>query len=147
VPSIIEKKNILMLAGAASIAFAGMFGSASADQVADGEKLFKRCVACHSLEAGKNKVGPSLAGIIGRKSGTAPGYKYSDLNHHAGEAGLVWTPEHIVDYLPDPNAFLTNYLKENGKADEAKGRTKMTFRMPKQEDREAIAAYLASLPQ
>jgi cytochrome c len=136
-----------MLAGAAALATTAFAGSASADQIADGEKLFKRCVACHSLEAGKNKVGPSLAGIIGRTSGTAPGYKYSELNHDAGEAGLVWTPEKIVEYLPDPTAFLTDYLKAIGKADEAKGRSKMTFKMPKQEDREAIAAYLASLPQ
>jgi cytochrome c len=139
------RKTLLMLAGAAALTTTAFTGSASADQVADGEKLFNRCVACHSLEAGKNRSGPSLAGLIGRKSGTAPSYKYSALNHDAGEVGLVWTPEHIVDYLPDPTAFLIDYLKANGKADEAKGRSKMNFKMSKQEDREAVAAYLASL--
>ena len=138
-------KNLLALAGMLGIAAAATAAPALADPVSDGEKLFKRCVACHALEEGKNKVGPSLYGIIGRKSGSVPGYKYSNLNHEAGEAGLMWTTENLIAYLPDPSAFLIDYLKANGKADEAKGRTKMTFKMSKQDDREAIAAYLASL--
>ena len=138
-------KNLLALAGMLGIAAAATAAPALADPVSDGEKLFKRCVACHALEEGKNKVGPSLYGIIGRKSGSVPGYKYSNLNHEAGEAGLMWTTENLIAYLPDPSVFLIDYLKANGKADEAKGRTKMTFKMSKQDDREAIAAYLASL--
>lgn len=134
--------TLLALAGFAAAAT----GPALADDlVAKGEKLFKRCAACHTIEPGKNKVGPSLAGVVGRTAGTAPGYKYSELNHHSGETGLTWTKEHIVDYLKDPTAFLTEWLKEHGKADEAHGRTRMTFKMPKEDDREAVAAYLASL--
>lgn len=137
--------HLLALAGALGIAAAASVAPALADPVADGKKLFARCIACHALELGKNKVGPSLAGIVGRKSGTVPAYKYSSLNHEAGEAGLVWTTENLIAYLPDPTAYLIDYLKANGKADEAKGRSKMTFRMAKPADREAIVAYLASL--
>jgi cytochrome c len=140
----ITRKSLLILAGVAALATTAFAGSASADPDADGEKLFKRCAACHSLDAGKNKVGPSLAGVIGRTSGTAPGYKYSALNSAAGEAGLVWTTDNLIAYLPDPTSFLTDYLKANNMADKAEGRTKMTFKMPKEDDREAIAAYLAS---
>jgi cytochrome c len=134
-----------LLAATVALAIAAGGAPAAADEVADGEKLFKRCSACHSLEAGRNKVGPSLAGVVGRTAGTAPGYKYSDLNHEAGEAGLVWDEQTIATYLPDPTGFLKDYLKQHGKAGEARGRTKMTFRMAKPDDREAIAAYLASL--
>lgn len=139
---VFDGKTMLALAGAVGFTVAGF--AAPAVAAADGEKLFKRCSACHTLLEGKNKVGPSLADILGRKSGTAPGYKYSVLNKAAGDAGLVWTSENIVAYLPDPTAFLTEYLKANGMADKAKGRSKMSFKMPRQADREAIAAYLAA---
>ena len=143
----LDAKSLLALAGVLTVSFGAFAGPAAADPVEDGKKLFARCAACHTLEAGKNKVGPSLAGVVGRKAGTAPGYKYSDLNHESGEAGLTWTTETIAAYLPDPTKFLNEYLKANGKADEAKGRSKMTFKMSKPADAEAIAAYLASLPQ
>lgn len=143
----LDAKSLLALAGVLTVSFGSFAGPAAADPVEDGKKLFARCAACHTLEAGKNKVGPSLAGVVGRKAGTAPGYKYSDLNHESGEAGLTWTTETIAAYLPDPTKFLIEYLKANGKADEAKGRSKMTFKMSKPADAEAIAAYLASLPQ
>jgi cytochrome c len=143
----LDAKSLLALAGVLTVSFGSFAGPAAADPVEAGKKLFARCAACHTLEAGKNKVGPSLAGVVGRKAGTAPGYKYSDLNHESGEAGLTWTTETIAAYLPDPTKFLNEYLKANGKADEAQGRSKMTFKMSKPADAEAIAAYLASLPQ
>lgn len=129
------------LAGVLAIAATGLTTDANA---ADGEKLFKRCVACHTLEEGKNKVGPSLAGIVGRTAGTAPGYKYSTINRSAGEAGLTWSEDNIVVYLADPSAFLADWLKENGAADKAKGRSKMSFKMPKEEDRKAVTEFLAA---
>lgn len=141
------RKRFKML-GVAIVAAAGIYSNgASADIVADGEKLFKRCGGCHSLEDGKNKTGPSLAGMIGRTAGTAPKYKYSKLNQSAGENGLVWDEETIVAYLIDPTKFLKNFLIEKGKTDLAKGRTKMVTKTPKEDQRRAVAAYLASLNQ
>ena len=130
--------RLLALAAATAM----LFHAGSALAAADGEKLFKRCSACHSLEAGKKKVGPSLAGIVGRKAGSEA-FKYSSLTEAAGAAGLVWTEENLAAYLADPTQFLTEWLKENGK--EASGRSRMTFKMPKEDQREAVAAYLASL--
>ena len=132
------------LAGVLAIAVTGVTTAANA---ADGERLFKRCVACHTLEEGKNKVGPSLAGIVGRTAGTAAGYKYSTINRVAGEAGLTWSEDNIVAYLADPSGFLADWLKENGAADKAKGRSKMSFRMPKEADRKAVADFLAAQGQ
>lgn len=100
-------------------------------------------MACHRVgEGAKNLVGPQLNNIIGRNAGTAEGFRYSDLNKHAGAAGLVWTPEHIIEYLPDPNAYLKKYLTDAGKADEAKGSTRMTFKLKDEKDRKDVVAYL-----
>ncbi len=110
---------------------------------AKGEKVFKKCMACHKVgDNAKNGVGPVMTDVVGRKAGSHEGYKYSDLNHHAGEAGLTWTPENIFEYLPDPNAFLKKYLTDNGHADRAKGSTKMTFRLKDEQERHDVIAYL-----
>ena len=51
-----------------------------------GETLFKKnCAICHTLEAGKNKIGPSLAGVVGRKAGSVPGFAYSAANKNSGD--------------------------------------------------------------
>jgi cytochrome c len=69
----------------------------------DGAKLFKgNCGVCHTDEPGKNKIGPSLFGVVGRKAGTAPGYRYSDAMKNSG---IVWTPEALDKYLTDPRAI------------------------------------------
>jgi len=99
---------------------------------AKGEQVFKQCMTCHRIGPdAKNLVGPALTGVIGRQSGTAPGFTYSDLNKSAGEAGLVWTDDLIFEYLPDPNAFLKKFLTDKGKADQAAGTTKMAFKPEK----------------
>lgn len=69
-----------------------------------GEKVFKRvCSACHTVEAGKNRVGPSLAGVIGRKAASVDGFKYSAAMK--GSA-IVWTDDKIEAYLTDPKALV-----------------------------------------
>jgi cytochrome c len=70
----------------------------------DGTKIFKKCSACHSLDAPVNKVGPHLVGIIGRKAGSLEDYKYSAAMKDAGEAGLVWNEAMLSDYLLAPKA-------------------------------------------
>lgn len=138
-----KKQQILL--GAAFLLAASAIPAVAQDagDAANGEKVFKKCMACHRVGDGaKNLVGPVLTGVIGRKAGTFEGYKYSDLNHHAGEAGLVWDEAKIIAYLPDPNAFLKKFLTDAGKTDQATGSTKMTFKLPDEKDRKDVVAYL-----
>jgi nitrite reductase (NO-forming) len=64
-----------------------------------GRLVFRKCQACHSIEAGKNMLGPSLAGIIGRKTGAEAGYNYSPAMK---SADIVWNPQTLDQYLNDP---------------------------------------------
>lgn len=133
--------TIMALAVAGSLSS----GAAMAQDAAKGEAIFKQCMTCHRIGPdAKNLVGPVLTGVVGRKSGTAPGFAYSPLNKAAGEAGLVWSPELIVAYLPDPNAFLKKFLTDKGKADQATGTTKMTFKLADEQQRKDVAAYIAT---
>lgn len=68
-----------------------------------GKKVFNKCKACHSLEAGKNKIGPSLHGLIGRPSGSIEGFNYSDAMKNAG---LTWDEATLDKYLADPKALV-----------------------------------------
>jgi cytochrome c len=105
-------------------------GHAWAQDVEAGKKVFAKCRACHDIETEKNKVGPSLHGLIGRTAGTLEGYKYSPAMIKAGEEGLVWDEAHLKDYLVDPKA-------------KVKG-TKMAFAGIKKEDEMAnLLAYIA----
>ena len=80
----------------------GSLGIASAQDVAAGEKSFRKCLPCHSIGPNaQNKVGPEQNGLDGRKSGTVPGYSYSDANKNSG---IVWTEQTFKDYIADPRA-------------------------------------------
>ncbi len=108
----------------------------AAGDAAMGEKVFKKCKACHSLKAGKNKVGPSLAGVVGRKAGSAAKYKYSKSMKAAGAKGLVWNDETLGKFLENPTKFLRSYLGDK------KAKSKMGLKLKKGADRENIAAFL-----
>lgn len=88
------------------LALAALF-AAPAAHAADAEagaRVFRiQCGACHLVEAGKNRVGPSLAGIVGRKSGTVEGFRYSAANKGAD---ITWTPEVLETYLTNPKAVV-----------------------------------------
>jgi cytochrome c len=71
-----------------------------------GAKVFKQCVACHSVDDMKNKVGPSLKGIVGRKAATVDGFKYSQGMLAKGAGGVVWDEATLTTYLPDPRGFV-----------------------------------------
>ena len=76
--------------------------SAHGQDLAAGENSFKKCLACHAVgEGAKNKVGPVLNGIDGRKSGSVEGYSYSDANKNSG---VTWGKDVFVEYIRDPKA-------------------------------------------
>ena len=77
-----------------------------AQDAAAGEKIFTRCKVCHEAETDKNKVGPSLKGVVGRKAGTHPGFSYSTAMKEAGEKGIVWDDANLTTYLKEPKAFV-----------------------------------------
>jgi cytochrome c len=69
-----------------------------------GEKVFRRCVACHMVgEDAQIRVGPVLNGLIGRKAGTYQGFRYSEANKNSG---LVWDEVTLAQYLKNPRAMI-----------------------------------------
>ena len=75
---------------------------AMAQDVAAGKTSFNKCLACHAIgEGAKNKVGPELNGLDGRKSGAVAGYSYSDANKNSG---ITWGKDVFLEYIKDPKA-------------------------------------------
>ena len=98
---------------------------------AAGEKVYKKCKACHSLEEGKNKVGPHLHGVVGRAAGAVEGYRYSDAM--AG-SGLTWDEATLNQYLTKPKDLVP--------------KTKMAFPgLKKEVDRQNVIAYIEEASQ
>ena len=97
---------------------------------AKGEKIFRKCKACHAVgEGAKNKVGPVLTGIVGKQAGQNPDFKYSSGMVEAAEGGLTWDHEALATFQTKPK-------------DLVKG-TKMSFAgLRKESDIENIIAYL-----
>jgi cytochrome c len=86
-------------AGAAGgVTLAGLTGDATR-----GQKVFGQCRTCHTVEAGVNKVGPSLAGIVGRPAGTIPGFRYSPANKNSG---ITWSEDVMFAYLENPRKYI-----------------------------------------
>src|SRR5262245_12024990 len=85
-----------------ALALAGSAGTALAQDTAAGEQSFRKCLPCHAVGAdARNKVGPVLNGLDGRKSGTIDGYSYSDANKNSG---ITWSADVFKDYIKDPRA-------------------------------------------
>ena len=98
--------------------------------VARGQRVFMQCRTCHAIEAGVNRVGPSLHGIVGRRSGIMANYRYSAAMKNSGR---TWDEETLAAYLENPRAYIPG--------------TKMSFaglRNPQQ--RADVIAYLKSRP-
>jgi cytochrome c len=101
--------------------FASFTGNAAA-----GKLVFAQCRTCHVTDAGVNKTGPSLNGIIGRKSGSVPGFAYSPAN---SSSGITWTKEKLFQYLEKPQRVIP--------------KTKMIFAgLPDAQKRADVIAYL-----
>jgi len=93
------KMKSLAIAGIVIVAAAG---GALAQDLAAGENSFKKCLPCHSVgEDAKNKVGPVLNGLDGRKSGTIEGYNYTEANKNSG---ITWDDAQFREYIQDPRA-------------------------------------------
>jgi len=112
--------------------FLGAAVAAQADgDIAKGEKVFKKCAACHAVGDGaKNKIGPVLNGIIGRPAASLADFKYSDAMKAKGAEGLVWTDEVLHEYLKKPSAMV-------------KGTTMSFAGLRKDAERDDVIAYLA----
>jgi cytochrome c len=96
---IMKKLTLSALVVIASSATASV---ALAQDAAAGKTSFNKCLACHAIGNGaKNKVGPELNGLDGRKSGTAPDYSYSDANKNSG---ITWNEAQFKEYIKDPKA-------------------------------------------
>jgi cytochrome c len=94
--------KMLTLCALVVIASSAAASAVLAQDAAAGKTSFNKCMACHAIGAGaKNKVGPELNGLDGRKSGTAPDYSYSDANKNSG---ITWNEAQFKDYIKDPKA-------------------------------------------
>lgn len=93
-----------------------------------GKQLFSRCSACHSVD-GRNKSGPALNGVVGRKAGSLPGFKYSPAMINSN---VTWTDETLDRYLAGPSKMIQG------------GR--MSVSVPKDQDRADLISYLKALP-
>jgi cytochrome c len=115
-----------IFAGAALLAVMTGLVQAAGDP-AEGEKVFAKCKICHQIgEGAKNAVGPELNGLIGRHSGSAPGYNYSEANKNSG---ITWDEATFRDYIKNPKAKIPG--------------TKMIFAgLPKDTDIDNLLAYL-----
>lgn len=115
-------------AGAASVAPAAQVQQvAGLGDAASGKRVFRKCMACHSVEEGKNGAGPSLHGIFDSAAAQVEGFKYSKAMR---ESGVTWTAETLAEFMAAPRTFI-------------KG-TKMAFGgLKKEEDIANVLAYLA----
>jgi cytochrome c len=123
----------VLLSAAIAMAAALLMAAPTAAQegnAEEGAEVFKKCRACHDVgPEAKNKVGPLLNDIVGRKAGTIEGFTYSEANKSAGSKGLVWTEDVLFKYLENPLAFMPG--------------TKMAFAGLKDpQDRKDIIAFL-----
>jgi len=117
-----------LLSAVAAITLGSSAGLAAGDR-ATGQQFFAtHCTPCHSTDAGVNKVGPSLAGVIGRKSGSAPGYNYSAA---LKAANITWDDKTLDQWLQNPTGDVHG--------------AKMFITVPNAGDRQNVIAYLETL--
>jgi cytochrome c len=98
-------------------------GVANSDTAGGRAAFEKRCTGCHALD--KEKVGPRLAGVVGRKAGSVSAYPYSDA---LKKSGVIWSEAVLDKWLDDPESVIPN--------------TDMTFRLSNSSERTAIIAFL-----
>ena len=116
-----------VLLGAAAMVIAASAANVQAGDAAKGEKIFKKCKTCHTIDkGGKNKIGPNLNGIFGRVFGTLEGFKYSKAMK---EAKITWDEKTMDQFVTKPKKMIK--------------KTKMSFAgLKKEKDRANLIAYL-----
>ena len=120
------KSSFIKVVGFTALLAAFASPAMAEGDAAAGEKVFNKCKACHTLEEGKNKVGPSLHGVMGRAAGTLEGFKFSSA---MSESGLTWDDETMAKFLAKPKDLVA--------------KTKMSFAgLKKEDDIENVIAYL-----
>jgi cytochrome c len=127
IPSRIRTRTCLIMLASATALSLSSAANAEGDAAA-GEKVFVHCAPCHSTKPGENKLGPSLAGVFGRKSGTEAGYTYSPA---LKAQNVTWDEANLNEWLQGPSKFV-------------KG-TKMIYSVPDVKDRQDVIAYLKTL--
>ena len=114
-------------AGAITVAVARVWTSPAAGDVLRGAALYQTsCTACHAIDS--NKVGPAHRGLIGRRVGSLPGYRYSD---ELARSRLRWTPQTLNLWLEDPEELVAGQ--------------RMGFQVDSPQERADLIAYLATL--
>lgn len=97
-------KRTTLFAAALMAAAAVVSGPAMAEGDAKkGARVFNKCKACHVADEAKNKVGPTLLGVFGRKAGAVEGFRYSDAMK---DSDVVWDEETIAEYMRKPKEFI-----------------------------------------
>ncbi|MCW5699917.1 MAG: c-type cytochrome [Rhodospirillales bacterium] len=115
------------IAVAVSMSFAS--APSIAGDAAAGEDVFKKkCKSCHDLE--KDKTGPALGGVVGRKAGSAEFKRYKGLV----DADFEWTPELLDEWIKDPKAFVEAHTQNKS--------TSMTFKLADDGQRADVIEYL-----
>ena len=124
-----------LTAALAALTVMTLGSAALAQDIEKGEKIFRKCAACHSVENdGAKRAGPNLRGVIGRPVGSLEGFAYSAAIKEGNAAGDIWTEEHLAEFITNPKAM----YKGN----------KMSFAGLKKEDERAdVIAYLKSLSE
>ena len=126
----------------ATLAAATFAAPAVAQDAAAGEKEFRKCAACHAIEAPDGtvvhrggKTGPNLYGIVGRQAGSVEGFRYKPSIVALGETGFTWDEASIAEYVVDPAGFLKAKLNDTGASS---GMAKQNLKNPAD-----VAAFLA----
>ena len=118
-----------LLTAAALVALAGAVPARADGDPAAGKTVFAKCAICHTIDPAKKGIGPTLFGVVGRKSATVEGFSYSEAMKNANK---TWDPATLDVYLTSPKTLVPG--------------TKMIFPgLPKTEDRANVIAYLSTL--